>query len=63
MKEKIPNASEFIIQNTHLTNEEMLKKFAKMHVKMALEEAYNVSKLDIWEKDLIYKCYPQSNIT
>jgi len=63
MKEEIPNASQFIEKNTHLTNEEMLKKFAKMHVKMALEEAYKVSRLDIWEKDLIYECYPQSNIT
>jgi hypothetical protein len=60
--EKIPTAQEFILQNAHISNENMLKKFAKMHVKMALEEAFKVSKLNMWEKDLIYKCYPQDNI-
>lgn len=61
-KEEIPKASEFISQNTHLSNEEMLKKFAKMHVKMALEQAYKVSNLEAWDKNLIYECYPQTNI-
>jgi len=62
MKEVIPNADEFIRNNTHLTNEEMLKKFAKMHVKMALEETFKVSRLEAWEKNLIYECYPQIKI-
>ena len=62
MKEEIPSASNFVTMNTHLTNEEMLLKFAKMHVKMALEEAFKVSRLDEWEKDLIYECYPQTKI-
>ncbi len=62
MTEKIPTADEFIIMNTHLTNAEMLRKFAKLHVHAALEETYKVSKLDIWDKDKIYECYPQSNI-
>jgi hypothetical protein len=62
MIEEIPKASDFLIMNTHLTNEEMLLKFAKMHVKMALEEAFKVSRLDSWEKDLIYECYPQTKI-
>lgn len=62
MKEVIPNADEFIRNNTHLTNEEMLKKFAKMHVLMALESAFKVSKLNEWEKNLIYESYPQTKI-
>ena len=62
MKEEIPSASEFIMLNTHLTNEDMLIKFAKMHVKMALEEAYKISNIEIWEKDKIYECYPQTKI-
>lgn len=59
---QIPTAAEFIFHNTHLSNEEMLKKFAKLHVHSALEEAYKVSKMDIWEKDKMYECYPQDKI-
>ena len=62
MKDKIPTAQEFITRNTHLTNEDMLKKFAKMHVLMALESAFEVSKLDVWDKNLIYECYSQDKI-
>jgi hypothetical protein len=62
MNNEIPTADKFIVMNTHLTNAEMLRKFAKLHVRAALEETYKVSKLDIWDKDKIYECYPQSNI-
>lgn len=60
--EKIPTAKDFILQNTHLTNEDMLKKFAKLHVHQALEEAYKVSSLEAWEKNLIFEAYPQDKI-
>lgn len=59
---KIPTAKDFIFQNTHLTNEDMLKKFAKLHVMAALEKAYLVSGLEAWDKDIIYQSYPQDNI-
>lgn len=62
MKDQIPSARDFIQQNTHLTNEDMIKKFAKLHVKCALDAAYEVSKLDIWEKNVIYESYPQDKI-
>lgn len=62
MNNNIPTADEFITLNTHLSNAEMLRKFAKLHVRAALEETFKISKLDIWEKDKIYECYPQSNI-
>lgn len=62
MNEVIPDANDFIRINSHLPNEEMIKKFAKMHVKMALEAAFKVSKLNEWEKNLIYECYPQTKI-
>ncbi len=60
--ENIPIAKDFIFQNTHLTNEEMLKKFAKLHVLAALEESFKVSALEAWDKNKIYEAYPQDNI-
>jgi hypothetical protein len=62
MINKIPTSNQFIIMNTHLSNEEMLKKFAKLHVLAALEEVFKVSGLEVWEKNKIYECYPQTNI-
>jgi hypothetical protein len=58
----IPIAKDFIFENTHLTNEEMLTKFAKLHVLAALEEAFKVSALEAWDKYKIYEAYPQDNI-
>ena len=59
---KIPDAKEFIRKNTHLTNEDMLVKFAKIHVLCALEECFKVSNLEAWDKNKIYECYPQTNV-
>lgn len=61
-KVELPTAKDFITMNTHLTNEEMLIKFAKLHVKCALDESYRVSNLEAWDKDKIYECYPQTMI-
>jgi len=58
----IPDAKDFINLNTHLTNEEMLIKFAKLHVLSALNHAYEISNLEAWDKNKIYECYPQNNI-
>lgn len=60
--EKIPPAKDFIFQNTHLNNEEMLKKFAKLHVLAALNEAFKVSGLEAWDKHKLYEAYPQDKI-
>ena len=60
--EKIPTAKDFISQNSHITNEDMLKKFAKLHVLAALNEAFKVSALEAWDKHKLYEAYPQDNI-
>ena len=59
---ELPTAKLFILQNSHLPNEEMLKKFAKLHVEKALNEAYKVSLLESWEEDIIKKSYPLDKI-
>jgi len=62
MKNEVPSATEFIFQNTHLSNEDMLKKFAKLHVLCALEEAFKVSDLEAWDKHKKSGVYPQTKI-
>ena len=59
---EIPTANEFLFRNTATPNEEMLIKFAKLHVKAALDEAIKVSRIETWEKELIYKSYPLEKI-
>jgi hypothetical protein len=58
----IPTANEFLKRSSAIDNEEMLIKFAKLHVEMALEEAFKVSGLETWEKDIIKKVYPLEKI-
>lgn len=58
----VPTANEFLIKNSATQNEEMLIKFAQLHVKAALEEAYKVSKLESWEGDIIKNSYPLEKI-
>jgi len=60
--DKIPTANEFLIINSATPNEEMLVKFAQLHVKSALDEAFKVARIEIWEKDLIYNSYPPEKI-
>ncbi len=58
----IQTANEFLFNNSSLPNEEMLIKFAQLHVKKALDEVYKSSKLETWEKDLVYNTYPLEKI-
>jgi hypothetical protein len=60
--DKIPTANEFLFKNASTPNEEMLIKFAQLHVQAALEEAFKVSNIETWEKDLIYESYPLEKI-
>jgi hypothetical protein len=60
--DKIPTANEFLLKNSSTPNEEMLVKFAKLHVQAALDEAFKVARIEIWEKDLIYESYPPEKI-
>jgi hypothetical protein len=60
--DKIPTANEFLFNNSSTQNEEMLIKFAQLHVKAALDEVFKVSNLETWEKDLIYESYPPEKI-
>lgn len=66
-------ANDFIRENTHLTNEEMLVKFAAMHVEKALQVASEIDFNNVSYEDTandyeearsmaIINSYPLNNI-
>lgn len=54
---KIPTAKQFITNNSHLPNEQMLIEFAKLHVQACTEAHERIS--NDFEK---YSAYPLTNI-
>jgi hypothetical protein len=58
----IPTANEFLKRNSSTDNETMLIKFARLHVEVALEEAFKVSALETWEGDIVKNSYPLEKI-
>lgn len=66
MKNKIPTAKEFADRydwdNSSLDIEELLRDFAKMHVKAALEAAAENSVKMSSTKATIRNCYPEDLI-
>ena len=63
---EIPTAEEFLIKhNWTKDSEEMLREFAKLHVKSALEAAYEEasnSDLNTEQLDKIFNAYTEENI-
>ena len=60
--DNLPTANQFLFRNSATPNEEMLIKFAKLHVQAALDEVMKVARIETWEKELIYNAYPPEKI-